>query len=299
MLELSDMTAPQVDDLDRERTCVVLSISPIEEHGPHLPLATDVIEAEGMLDHLCQRLERDLGEWTFLHHPPLPLGVDAFPYPGSISVRPSALEAIVEDIGLSLAREGFRYILISSHHGSPRHNLAIDSGARAIERDSEGHTRALALAGRVMVDLYFNGGLRTFYEEHDIPSEYHDTLDLDCHAGAFETSEVMALRPELVRDVYKTLEEVVVPLWKLSPASAREHGAGLGYFGAPALASPRLGRDYIDFVIDRIYDDVRDFLRGRDVDGLPLPWRVVLDALHRIGAGRDSARSILSRLVDR
>jgi len=254
ILSLAEMTAPDVGALERSRTCVVLTVSPVEEHGPHLPLATDYLQADGVARRLCERIP----EWTFLFHPIVPIGADCFHYPGTVNVRPSAVRAVVLDVARSFSRHGFRRLLVASHHGGPRHNLALDAGARAANRWTR--VRALSLAGKIIVDLYLGGALKEFCEKRGL--EF-----LDYHAGAFETSEMLLFRPDLVRDVWKNLEPVLRPFEKLTRRSGLTEAKGLGYFGAPALASAQIGEEFVEFVLERILPDVRRFLESGVVSG--------------------------------
>jgi creatinine amidohydrolase len=293
VLELARMTAPEVAAIDRTTATVVLVVSPIEEHGPHLPLATDLIEAEGVARRLCDRAARDFPGETFLLYPPVPLGADGFEHPATVEIRPTTIRRVVEDIGLSLGRHGFRRIILASHHGGPRHNLALDAAARAVARRSS--ARVLSVAGRLIVDLYFGGGLAAFYERAGTAKADRPALDVDCHAGAFETAEMLALRPDLVRGGWRALEPVLVPLERLTPGSAAAAGRGLGYFGAPALASGELGERYLDFVVERLYPDFARFLRGERVPGLALRWRVTLRTLAALARARDRMTALLGR----
>jgi creatinine amidohydrolase len=281
-----ELTSEDVKALDPERTCVTFTISPIEEHGPHLPLSTDVIEAEGMLDRLLARLDDDFPEWTFLRYPPIPLGVDGFEYPGTASIRPATMRSVVEELVTSFEREGFTRFMVSSHHGSPRHNLALEDAASRLAKKTD--ARVLSLAGQVIVDLYLDGGLNAFYDRMGISSDEHATFDVDCHAGAFETSEMLALRPELVRDEYKELPPVLVPLEKLTVLSAKVEGEGLGYFGDPQLSDAEFGREYMDFVVDRIYDHVVEFMETGEFPRMQLRWRAALKALGLVSKVRET-----------
>jgi creatinine amidohydrolase len=285
ILDLADMTSEEVKKLDRARSCVVLTVSPVEEHGPHLPLANDLYEAEAVARRLLARLDREGAGFTFLLYPWLPLGADCFRYPGTVSIRPSTIQRVVEETGLALAAQGFERIMIASHHGGPRHNLALDAAAATVERRSR--ARVLSLAGRLMVDLYMRGGLAQFYERQGIPAADRAALDLDYHAGAFETAEMLVVRPDLVREGWRALEPVLVPFGKIGPGSALRAGRGLGYFGAPALASRELGEAYLDFLVERLRDDATRFLRGERVSGLALGWRLALRALSLAGAVRE------------
>jgi creatinine amidohydrolase len=284
---MGDLVAADVERLDRARTAVVLAVSPIEEHGPHLPLATDLLESVGMARRLCDRLETvpGLAGWTYLFYPPLPIGSDTWLYPGSVEVAPATVRRVVEDIGVSLGRQGFARIILANNHGGPRHNLALEAAARAIARRSP--ARALSLAGRVMVSFLLEDGLAPFLKEHGLPP---DELRYDFHAGFFETSEMLALFPDRVRDGWQRLAAVSVPFGRMRRDSALHEGEGLGYFGAPARASRELGEAYVEHILDVLVGDMTRFLLGERVTGLPLRWRIALEALARWGELRQLVR---------
>src|SRR5262249_60621222 len=100
ILDLAEMTSADVRALDRERACVVLSVSPVEEHGPHLPLGTDILESEAVARRLCEKVAAARPDTTFLFHPPIPIGSDTFHDVGSIEVRPSTIRAVLRAIPL-------------------------------------------------------------------------------------------------------------------------------------------------------------------------------------------------------
>lgn len=278
ILELGDLTAPEVDALDRARTAVFVSISPIEEHGPHLPLCTDVVESEGVARGLARRMAAERPGWTMLFHPPIPVGTDVFAYPGSLSVRPRVLKALVRDLGLSLVRSGFRTIFLANHHGGPRHNFALDEAARSVSRKKG--VRMVALGGRLMLDFYFRGGFREFHRRVGDDAATTEKLALDCHAGSSETSEMLALRPDLVRSGWESLPPVLIPIQKLRLDSSLREGAGLGYFGAPALSSRARGETYLEFVVERLLPDALRVLDGERLDErIPFKIRMALWAL--------------------
>ena len=295
ILDLGSMTAFEVDALDRARTTIFLVVSPIEEHGPHLPLATDVIEAEGVARRLAARLATERPADRFLFYPTIPLGADSFHFAGSASVRPGVIAALVEDVCTSLAEGGFTRFIVSSHHGAPSHNLAFERAAIRVRRRTRGRARLLALSGRTIVDLYFGGGLEAHFAHMKDGESAKDALRLDCHAGAFETSELLALRPDLVREGWKDLPPVLVPLEKLTRESGRREAAGKGYFGAPGISSVERGEAYLDMLVERAMPDVRAFLDGKDVPGLALRWRLALSALSTIADWKDRLASWTGR----
>jgi len=281
---MGDLVAADIEKLDRARTAVVLAVWPVEEHGPHLPLATDLYESVGMARRLCERLAREpaLAGWDYLFYPPLPIGCDTWTYPGSVEVAPGNVRRVVADIGASLGRQGFARIILANNHGGPRHNLALEAAARSIARRSP--ARALSLAGKVMVSFLLEDGLAPFLAKHGLRK---DDLRYDFHAGAFETSEMLALYPDKVRDGWQGLAPVSLPFRAMRRDSARTAGAGLGYFGAPARASRALGEAYVEHILDVLTGDITRFLLGERVAGLPLRWRLGLTAITQWAAVRE------------
>lgn len=289
--DLGALLASDVAALDLGRTMVVIPVSPVEQHGPHLPLATDILESEGMARKLCERLETDpsLSGWTFLLHPALPIGADVWEYPGSIDVPAATVERVVADIGIALGRQGFRRILLANNHGGPRHNLALERAARKIERKTK--ARALSIAGRLMVNFLFEDGLDALFDARGIPAGERAAWKVDFHAGAFETAEMLALHPDKVRDGWQRLAPFTLPFAKLRRDSALAAGPGKGYFGAPARASRELGEAYVEYIIDKVAADVTRFLHGDRVAGMSFRWRLAIAAM----AGWADLREALGR----
>ena len=57
ILRLEDLSTPRLDALDRERTVVLLTVSPLETHGPHLPIGVDAFTARQNADHFARLVE--------------------------------------------------------------------------------------------------------------------------------------------------------------------------------------------------------------------------------------------------
>jgi len=84
---LEEMSTPALDALDRARTVVVLTVSPLEEHGPHLPVGVDAIAARYFAETIAERLAAGRPGWTVLLAPTLHLGSFTFDAVGTVSVR--------------------------------------------------------------------------------------------------------------------------------------------------------------------------------------------------------------------
>jgi len=144
---LEEMSSPALDALPRERTVIVLTVSPLEEHGPHLPVGVDAFTARHFSEVLAERLVKDRPGWSVVLAPTLHLGSFTFDTVGTIRVRQRLVRDVVVDYGDSLARAGFRYILVANGHGGPGHLVALEEAAEIVSR-RHGVTMA-SLSGRL------------------------------------------------------------------------------------------------------------------------------------------------------
>jgi creatinine amidohydrolase len=256
VLRLEESSWPHVAKLELSKTAVFLLSGPMEQHGPHLPMGTDLFQAGRVMETI---IERVAGEgWNILIAPTLPYttAVLSRNYPGSVSIRQAHLTPFFTDLLNSFAGNGLRNIVVVSQHIDPPHVLAWESacrqaaeatGARAIE----GYERLLF---DDMGDPAWQGLLGKRAEGNS-------------HAGLFETSVVLLARPELVdREVARGLEPMPLPFEEMRSArDFRQLGNGLGYTGRPGDADPELGRKLVERYATRYGDIVLDHLRGGEV----------------------------------
>ncbi|MEM9068573.1 MAG: creatininase family protein, partial [Myxococcota bacterium] len=128
------LTGRDFAEMDRANTVAVVSCSPLEVHGPHLPTITDNQEAEGLTLRIMEILCERYADIQFVHLPPVYVACDVLPHPGSVMFRPSTCRAVVQDMGRSLVRQGFRHIWMGSFHGGPRHFLGMEAAADHVNR---------------------------------------------------------------------------------------------------------------------------------------------------------------------
>jgi len=194
-----EMTSPELEQLDRDRTVVFSSISPIETHGEHLPLGTDLFIAESVRDRIIERLLENRRDYHALVLPTLSLGANAIPVSGSVPIRHKAIYFALRDTGRTLADLGFRYWVITDNHGGPLHQIAIEEAGRKLARRNLLVIAPFHELFRRMVnqdpDLLQKTGL---------PAE-HCGAPEDSHAGTNETSLMLSLHPEKVRDSWKKI----------------------------------------------------------------------------------------------
>jgi len=218
----------------------ILPVGAIEAHGPHLPLATDVIIAEAMARRGAERLAARGMEVLILPAVSYSFAGFAAGFPGTVSVDAARLPGLLRDIGLNLARLRVAALAVANAHLDPGHLEAL----RCAVRDWRG----------TAVRLVFPDLTQRAWGSRLTP-EFKSGA---CHAGQFETSVVLAVRPDLVRrDRMDRLSSNPVSLATAirgGKQSFEEAGGPAAYFGDPAAATPEEGRATIE-VLGGILED--------------------------------------------
>ena len=260
---LEEMSTPALDALPRERTVVILTVSPLEEHGPHLPVGVDAFTARHLAEGLAERLVSSRQGWAVILAPTLHLGTFTFDTVGTITVRQRVVRDVVVDYGDSLARAGFRYILIANGHGGPGHLVALEEASAIVSRrhrmtmaSLSGHLAWDFLRGRLLEKMETALGRALTAEERQAFAE-------DSHGGWWETSVMLLLKPHLVAPTYRRLPPArYPPSRRLLPNYPLRNG-GEGYVGDPALADPAFARAGAQVLLAEAMDLVTGLLDGR------------------------------------
>jgi creatinine amidohydrolase len=182
---LQDMTWREISSaLEGGFDTIVVAVGSIEQHGPHLPISTDTLIA----DELAVRIARKLG--NALVAPTIRPGCSDhhMSLPGTISIRPEVLLEILRDYCRSLANHGFKKMALFSSHGG---NFA------PLETYAPGLVREFP-----QLRIVHYGDLRGFFDAYmtevarlGLPAE-----KVGGHADLGETSEILHIRPDLVRE---------------------------------------------------------------------------------------------------
>jgi creatinine amidohydrolase len=227
------MTWEEARDAAGPGSVAILPVGAIEAHGPHLPLETDVIIAQAMARTGAARLAaRGL---RVLVLPPLTYTSAGFAraFAGTLSLRPETVVATLVDIAASLRQHGYTVLAIANAHLDPNHLASIDAAVNQIRR---GPSLRVAFPNLVIKPW----ALR-------LSDEFKSGA---CHAGQFETSIVLAERPDLVREA--TMAALPPNPASLSRAiregkmEFEEAGGPQAYFGYPAQATAEEGRATIE-----------------------------------------------------
>ena len=255
MQPLAAMTWEEAGEAAVNGSVAVLPVGAIEAHGPHLPLDTDVIIAQAMARAGAARLAARGLHPVLL--PPLCYTAAGFAqgFAGTLSLRPETVTATIVDIAAGLARQGFALLAIANAHLDPGHLAALSAAVLAVRADL-----GLAIA---CPDLTTKPWALRLGEEFRSGA---------CHAGRFETSIVLAERPELVREQVR--EGLPPNPASLSRAiregkmSFEDAGGPRAYFGWPADATAEEGRSLVD-ALGGILDQAVTAERDTDVGQ---PW---------------------------
>ena len=242
--DMTRMTSPDIAAaLARGETTAIVVVGAQEQHGAHLPLATDSMWGQHLAGMLAERLGGALVA------PVLPVGVspEHMRFPGTITLRPETFAAVVEDYVASLERHGFRRIVLLPSHGgnfAPLDDLMPGLRSRHPDLALIADTDLIGLvdaAAAVATDLGVT------------PAE------AGAHAGEWETSLILAFEPGAV---HPDLGEPGY-LGPLAPVLDQINRDGLdtvapnGILGDPAKATPEHGHTYLARMADRLAAHVR------------------------------------------
>ena len=249
------LTTVDAAGLEVHAPVVILPVAAIEQHGPHLPLSTDLEIGLGLLESAFRVLP---GDFPALALPPQAVGCsrEHRRFAGTLSLEPDQLIAVVEQTGRALAGAGIRRLVLSNSHGGNRHALE-EAGLRL--RDELGM-------------LVVKAGWFRFPRpaDVDLPAE---EWEHGIHGGAVETAMMMHLRPDLVRggvarDAHSLGAELGETLVRVAPEGTASFSwlAGdlnvSGVVGDATHANPRLGAELVRHygaVLAEVIKDARAF----------------------------------------
>ncbi|AKZ59353.1 Creatininase [Streptomyces ambofaciens ATCC 23877] len=212
--------------LEVSRQIAVLPVGSYEQHGPHLPLATDTLVA-------CA-IAREIAAAYPVHPlPPVTIGCshEHADWPGTVSVSSVTLHAVVRDIADSLRRSGVDALVVVNGHGG---NYVLGNVVQ--ESSARGERMALFPAAEDWEAARERAGVAT-------------SLLTDMHAGEIETSILLHTHPESVRPGFEAADFV---------ADDRRHLLSLGMsaytdsgvIGRPSLGSAEKGKELLASLAD-------------------------------------------------
>lgn len=219
---------------------VVLPVGAIEQHGPHLPVGTDRFTVEHIARAAADAASAHI---PVLVAPTLPFGSSQhhLPFGGTLSLGTETYYRLLSDLCESLATCGFRRIFILNGHGG--NNELIQLVARDLALKHPAHLAAAA---------YWTIGWDALVAENA-----HLAAGLPGHAGTFESSLILALRPELVREPRPHRDNPADTDARgfYAPYRAELHGAWQqmqGYTDSPDQADAERGQRYLRAIVGAV-----------------------------------------------
>lgn len=242
-----ERTSPALAGLGEGSVVALLPLGAVEAHGPHLPVGTDLWISEAMAREAARRL-RAAGVGVVvlpsLAYAPAPFA-DAIS--GTLSIRPETLTELVVDVAAALAVRGIEVLALANSHFDPAQVGALRSAAARI--DSTGRPRV------AFPDLTRRALAERLGEEFRSGA---------CHAGRYESSILLAERPDLVDD--RARAALVARPVSLSAAirsgarSFAEAGLAEAWCGDPAAATAEEGRLLVGVLGEILAESVRSAL---------------------------------------
>jgi creatinine amidohydrolase len=176
----TEMTWQDLEDADTRRWIAVLPVAAVEQHGPHLPLGVDAFVATAYLDRVRGLLPDELPV-SFLPLQFIGQSDEHLAFPGTLSFSAATVIGAWTDIGESLHRAGVAKLVIVTSHGGNVQAMEI------VARDLRARLGMLVVTCGWHRFGYPEGLVAASERRHGI------------HAGAIETSLMLAARPDTVR----------------------------------------------------------------------------------------------------
>jgi len=227
---LGEMRYPEVAALIEAaaRSVAILPAGSVEAHGPHLPLSTDTMISEAV----AMRAAIGFAEhgWTAVVFPPVHYGVTdwAAAFSGSTSIPADVTHGLFLSAAKAARAMGFTRVALTNAHLEPGHIKVLRDVTKAYEAETG--------EPLVFADKTRRKNAARLTQEFQSGS---------CHAGQYETSLILAIRPDLVRtDLMPALPEHHVALHEKIAAGAKDFvdcGLDQAYCGRPADATAEEG----------------------------------------------------------
>ncbi len=247
-MKFYELTWPLLRGVSRDATVIVAPIAACEQHSRHLPTFTDTILVTAVAEGVEARLPHQV-----LLLPTLWLGASGhhLPFGATLSVEVDVHVTMLGELLTPLLNDGYRRIMILNGHGGN-----IDTLHAALRRLQPKYRHCL-LTGASYWEL----------AEKELAALAEGPRKTMGHACEFETSMVLALRPELVRtqeikNDHREEDPTLRGLYRAEDFAQRTQRGAVGF---PELATAEKGRRFLQAAIDRTTQVVEGLAR------LPLP----------------------------
>lgn len=253
----AEMTWPECDQAAVDGRVAVLPVATYEDHGHHLPIDVDVVLCTEICDRAVARIPTEAVLIPAVAHGYSPHHMD---FPGTLTIGWETFVHYVRDVCLSLAHHGFGHVLIINGHGSNAPLLEMAARLTVLETD-----------GRTLCASANHWGL---YQARQTGNALRQSpYGGASHAGEYETSLYLALRPDLVQ-MDKAVDEMsplppsfqtdlllgkrptashaqLMPFWSTMSES--------GVRGAATLGTREKGEQFLEAAVTGLIELIREF----------------------------------------
>jgi creatinine amidohydrolase len=254
-----DLVTTDLGRFDPENVVAVLPVAAVEQHGPHLPLGTDALICDAILDSALARLDPAAAVLRLptqrVGHSPEHTG-----FPGTLSLRAETVLALWTEIGRSVAAAGIRKLLLFNSHGGQA--ALVDILAQALRSEA-----SMTVA-------------RCSYYRFPLPKGWVAERErrFGLHGGQVETSLMLHIAPHLVRlDRTRDFASSAEP-WEAAHRGLQVEGeTGIGWraedlnregvTGDASSASAELGARLLEHFAARVAAVLEDLRRFPLVSG--------------------------------
>jgi creatinine amidohydrolase len=242
-------TATSVDEGKRAASIAVLPVGSFEQHGDHLPLATDSMIAVIIAGRVADA-------YGLFQLPPITISCshEHAGWPGTVSISATTLHAVIVDVAASLAASGIQRLLLVSGHGG---NYVLSNVAQEA-----------SVTGPHIAVFPTPADWRSARVAADLSTDPHT----DMHAGELETSILLHALPEVVRPSYPEADHTAERP-QLLTLGLRAY-TSTGVIGVPSQATAEKGKALLDQLVADAAEHLRALgaphdPRQMDVDDLP------------------------------
>lgn len=230
VLKHFEMSWPEFETFVKKTNYAILPVGAIEQHGPHLPMGTDVIIGE----YLAERLAMATGG-LLLHSLAYTPSFSCRYYPGTVRVSDDTFANELVEIAESLYLHGIETIYVYLSH------LGAAAACKAAERK-------LLLTSKARLVNLLLPGYQEALGKYCHSERWHSTY---VHAEEYETSALLAIRPDLV-DMTKAVKEYpeIDPLLGSISIPWNEFSKS-GVIGDATVATAETGQAILDYIYEK------------------------------------------------
>lgn len=262
IINLTDINWKEFEILNKKKSIGTIVLSPIEEHGPHLPLGTDYIIANDCFFNIINILEEKNPDYNYLIYPSFALGYNKSisDFPGTFCIRIETIKNLLIDIIENYIKNNIRKVVVFNHH--------LDLGQiKAIQQ------------AKLWVEEKYNVSILDL-SSSIIYSEISEKYEEEIHGDIRETSFMLYRYPHLVKSIYKNLPNRKLDIkkfYKEGNIYFSQMGIKEGYIGNPRKATYENGKKYYEMMMKKMEQIISKYIENKKVPEISLEIKKILN----------------------